>query len=707
MRPARLHALLLCAAVVVFFHPAVSFPFLTWDDEINVTGNPHVAGGTWSGLVELWKEPYASLYVPVSYTWFWLLANASRFTMPGGTGLDPRLFHGTNLLLHMACALIVYRIVSRLVASRNAAFAGALVFALHPLVSEPVAWVTEARGLLSAALAFTALDLLLAVAAGDKSGTPLAPEKGRTPLAPEKGGTPLAPEEERAAFVGSAWRLALATVCFAAAMLAKPQAAALPLMALVLDRWFVGRPWRRILPGVAAGLVLALGMFAITKAVQSDDTLRDVAPIWSRPLVALDALGFYTWKALVPAGLATDYGRTPAWLLESLARAWPALVPLAIVAALWLARRARRGLAAYAVFAAALLPVLGLIPFAFQDVSTVADRYAYLALLGMALAVAMLLERVPTELQWTAAVALAACLGMLARSQLDTWRSNEALFARVLAVNPRSYKAEGNLGIVASRAGRLDDAIRHYERALEIGPKRWIVYQNLGLALGQQGKLAEAADAFTKSLELRPDNAPVSLRLGAARLQLGQYAEAEAALRAALAANPKSPDAQEWLGVTLLALDKSAEAATLLRSALESRDTPEVRKNLAQALMMTGDAKGAAEQLRAVLKVKPGWPEAEIDLAWVLATAPDEEVRSGSEAMSLAIRAQSASKTPSARYVDTLAAAMAATGRFEDAAKTAERAKGLAAPTETAYAERIEQRRQAYLAGQAWRDLVR
>lgn len=688
MRPARLHALLLCVAVVVFFHPVVSFPFLTWDDEINVTGNPHVAGGTWSGLVQMWKEPYASLWVPVAYTWFWLLANASRFTMPGGVGLDPRLFHGTNLLLHLACALIVYRIVSRLVASRNAAFVGALAFALHPLVSESVAWVTEARGLLSAALAFAALDLWLAVAVDDKSGTQAAVG------------------EKRPTF-HSAWRISLAAICFCAAMLAKPQAAALPLVALVIDRWVVGRSWKRILPGIGVGLGLALVVFAITKSVQSDDTLREVAPLWSRPLVALDALGFYTWKTLVPVNLATDYGRTPGWLLESPARAWPALIPLALITVLWLAHRARAGLVAYAVFVVALLPVLGLVPFAFQDISTVGDRYTYLALLGMALALALLLERVPVEFQWSTAVVLGACLGLLTRSQVDTWRSNEALFARVLAVNPRSWKAEGNLGIGAARAGRLDEAVAHYKRALEVGPQRWMVYQNLGLAYAQQSKFADAADAFARSLELKPDNAPVSLRLGKARLQMGQYEAAEGPLRAAFAAHPESAEVQEWLGLTLLAQDKSAEAITVLSSALEKRDTPEVRKNLAQAQMMVGDAKGAIEHLRAALAAKPKWPDAEIDLAWVLATAPDESLRNPTEAMSLAVRAQSATKSPTARYVDALAAAMAATGRFEEAAKAAERAKSLCAPSETAYADRIEKRRQAYATGLAWRDLVR
>jgi spermidine synthase len=157
----------------------------------------------------------------------------------------------------------------------------------------------------------------------------------------------------------------------------------------------------------------------------------------------------------------------------------------------------------------------------------------------------------------------------------------------------------------------------------------------------------------------------------------------------------------------LFAQGEDEEAVTELQEALKTRDSAELRRNLAQALMLKGDAKGAIEQLRNVLKSKPGWPDAEIDLAWLLATAPEDVDRRPTEAMSLAVHAQSTEKTPSARFLDTLAAAEAATGRFEDAAKIAERALKLVSPDQSAYAARIEKRRQAYVNNHAWRDLMR
>jgi tetratricopeptide (TPR) repeat protein len=388
-------------------------------------------------------------------------------------------------------------------------------------------------------------------------------------------------------------------------------------------------------------------------------------------------------------------------------RAWPALVAIGSFGVLIGIRRVRKGLGAYAWFAIALLPVLGFVTFAFQDISTVADRYAYPAMLAVAFGVALLVKRMPAELQWVAGLVLGAGLGTLASTQAGTWSSNEALFTRVQSINPKSFKAEGNLGRIAYGAKRWDEAIAHYERALEFGPQRWIPHQMLGLSYAQKGDYAQAEQHFTKSLELRADNVGIEAMLGSVRLQMGKYEEAQAPFRHVLEVDPARGDVREWLATALLAEGKNEEAAKEFQEALKTRDTAELRKNLAQALTIGGDAKGAIEQLRSVLKAKPGWPDAEIDLAWLLATAPDDALRQPTEAMSLAVHAQTGEKVPSARFLDTLAAAEAATGRFEEAAKTAERAAKLIPADQKGYAERVEKRRQSYLSNKDWHDLVR
>ncbi|MBL8859152.1 MAG: tetratricopeptide repeat protein [Planctomycetes bacterium] len=678
MKQRLVYALLLAAAILVTFQQVRGFAFLTWDDNINVTDHAAVVGASFDGLAKVWREPYANLYVPVAYTWFWTLAWISKNWL-GNAGPSAVLFHGANLALHFLCAWFVFRILARIVAAERAAFVGALAFALHPLVVESVAWVTEARGLTSALLAFAALDLWITRATAETRGLP----------------------------VRVAWRAVLATMLFALALLAKPQAAALPAALALVDHFVVGRGWKRVLPLPLVWSVLALGVFVLTKALQSDETLRFSAPLWSRPLVALDALGFYVWKTLVPLGLAADYGRTPEWLLANVSHAWPALIVVAGAVILYTRRSLRRWSVMLALFAVFLAPVLGLITFGYQDISTVADRYAYTALFAVALAVALALERAANGVQWTVAALIVALFATLSTRQADTWRDNNSLFQRVLEVNPRSWKANSNLALLATRARRLDEAVALYRRALDVGPSRWIVHQNLGLVLCQQQKFVEGEVELARSFALRRENLDVAAALGSVRLSIGKFAEAEEPLRVARELAPWRADVQDCLGTSLLAQGKDLESIQVLRAALALRDGPETRKNLAQALMLTGAVRESIDELRLVLQKKPAWAEAELDLAWLLATVDDDALRNGAEALALAERAVAASRAGSVRNLDTLAAAQAAVGRFEAARATCDEALSMLDANAGAMRERIEARRAAYARNEAWRGVAR
>jgi len=705
-------ALVLVGLVLVVFQQTRTFAFLSWDDTINVTENPLVLGASSSGLERAWSEPYAGLYVPVAYSWFWFLAKVS------GASLDARVFHVGNLALHCLAAWFVFRIAARLVANERAALVGALVFAVHPLVAESVSWVTEARGLLSTLLSFVALDVWLAgivarhgdrdarkgPGAFDAPGRPLD-SADNSPRVAKAGSHPLALHGEHPR--GAPWRIALATLCFVAAMLAKPQAAALPLTLLVLDRFVVGRPWKRVLPLVSAWIALAAVVFVATKALQSDDTLRNVAPLWSRPLVALDAFGFYASKVLLPVDLATDYGRTPQFLLGSVMRAWPAVLFTMLIAVLLSVRSLRRWLPFAALFVAALLPVSGLVSFGYQDISTVADRYAYPALFAVALLVAFVLKRASATTQWTVLVVTFAPLATLATRQADTWRDDRALFGRALEVNPNSWKAFSNLGLADARAGRLDAAVVNYRRSLAVGPSRWIVHQNLGLVLCQQKNYVEGERELARSFALRRENLDVAAQLGSVRLNLGMFVEAEEPLRVARALDPKRGDVAECLGTSLLAQGQDAEAIVELRAALASRESADARKNLAQALMVRGDVRGAIAELENALNTRPKWPEAASDLAWLLAAAEDDALRDGPRAFALISEVFATTNAPSILQVDTLAAAQAAVARYTDAVHTLDELLKAIGNADASIRTRLEARRAAYAENRAWRGVAR
>src|SRR5688572_2968348 len=151
MSPVWLYGLLILA-VLATYGRILQHEFVDWDDGGHITNNPHLDPVSWKSMVHFWREPYFFHYVPASYTLFTLeawLAQSSR-DATGDLQFNPAIFHAGSLVLHIGCVLLTYRLLSILRGQRVAAAAGALLFALHPLQVESVAWISEQRGLLCA-----------------------------------------------------------------------------------------------------------------------------------------------------------------------------------------------------------------------------------------------------------------------------------------------------------------------------------------------------------------------------------------------------------------------------------------------------------------------------------------------------------------------------------------------------------------------------
>lgn len=404
----------LVASVVAVYGQTARHELLTWDDLQHIVANPNVNPPSWAGVARSWREPYWGLYAPLSYTWFAAeAALALRRAPDGTTRLDPAVFHLGNVLLHAGSTLLVYWLLRRLLARSFAPAAcwtparaspsaialescasqapatptgapsaaspatilacgaAAALFALHPVQVESVAWVSEGRGLLCAFWSLVALwQWVVYWQSGD----------GRAAVR----------------------HYAAATAAYVLALLSKPAAVAVPLMAGVLAvGWFPapssaeasGRSWRAAARSLAPWFVGAAAWTVLTKLLQPDADADFVAPWWARPLVAGDALAFYLSKLVAPWGLCPDYGRSPRWVMAqgTFYVAW--LVPAALVASLACLRGRRVWLTAVGLSVAWLVPVLGFVPFEYQRISTVADRYLYLAMFGPALALAWLLRQ--------------------------------------------------------------------------------------------------------------------------------------------------------------------------------------------------------------------------------------------------------------------------------------------------------------------------
>ncbi|HLF55478.1 MAG TPA: O-GlcNAc transferase, partial [Thermoanaerobaculia bacterium] len=348
----------LAAAALVLLALAAHLPALAggWiiDDEQYVAENRLLDDAR--GLATIWLEPSAlPQYYPLVFTSFWL--ERQLF------GLDPRLFHATNLLLHAAVAVLAWRVLR--VLRVPAPWLVAAIFAVHPIHVDTVAWVAERKNLLSALFALVAVELYLSFDRRRAQGS-----AGALPV--------------YAASLGA----------FALALLAKTAVAGLPVTLALVVAWRCGRRRLRELAPLVPMLALAAGLAAVTvglesKLVGAGDRLPDPAPV-ERPLLAARAALFYLGKIVWPAGLSFDYG-----LWETAAGDAANLLPAALLAGALVAfgrLRSRWGtgpLVGLLVFLVLAAPALGFVAFYFQRYSFVADHFAYLPSLPvLALAVA-------------------------------------------------------------------------------------------------------------------------------------------------------------------------------------------------------------------------------------------------------------------------------------------------------------------------------
>lgn len=532
---------------LVAFWPSFDFSFLRWDDPVNVTENPYLLRPSWASLPKIWNAPYEGLYVPLTYS-VWLLVVAVAGPPP-----SPAVFHGLSTATHLVNALLVFAWLFRLLPGggeappwhrAGGAAAGALLFAVHPLQVEPVAWVTCFRDLLSATFGLLTLHLMLRPAG----------VKG----------------------------LSLAGITFALALLAKPSVASLPLVvgavSLLLQREGVLMVARRTAP------LALLSIVAVWVTRQAQHAPGEADPLWMRPLVALDSLQFYLAKLLWPASLSLDYGRTTARLMQAGSFAWCWLLPLLLLGGAWaLRRRWPPALLGAAIFVAALLPTLGLVGFAFQSFSNVADRYAYLALLGPAVWVAFAVQRSGLKATAPISVALLVLL-VLCRQTLSPWKDNESLFSRTLEVSPHSAMAATNLGLTRLERGDAGAALALFERAVASSPNYLVAVENLGTTLVDLRRYAEAIPHLSRALKQGVPSADLEVNLGAALVLSGSIDEGVAHYRRALELNPRFAQAYSNLGAVELAYGRYGAAEKLFEQAVQlAPQNQAFRRNLEKA----------------------------------------------------------------------------------------------------------------------------
>lgn len=576
-------------AILITFGSVCAHEFTNWDDKLNVTHNPHLNPPSEAGLVYFWKHPYEHEYIPLTYSAWWLLAQVARVDTPDAAGiwLNPYIFHTANLLLHLGVSLLVYQLLVLLTQRPWAACCGALLFALHPVQAEVVAWVTGLKDLLCAFFSILALWQYVLFARRQARDGPRC------------------------------WHYAAATIALIAAMLAKPSAVTVPIIAASIDWLVLKRSWRSV--AIALGPWAAMSAVMVVIGILSHPTPANVGgPLWVRPLIAADSLAFYLGKILWPAGLSAVYHHSTKDLLAGpwLYLAW--IFPAALGVLVWIIRKRAPWLAAAAIiFVAAVLPVLGLVAFEFERISTVADRYVYVAMLGPGIAIAFALCSLRMHIsvrswRWlSGGGALAGLsLAVLAFLQARFWHDSRTLFTRVLEVDPQSDVAYSNLSADALDYGRPVEAEGYARRAVQLNSDRPNNGITLAFAFRAEGRYAEAGEEFRKVAVAHPDDSVALTNLAIELQRSGRLDKAIAIFRGLVAMDPKSSNAHHDLAMVLMQQHKPGEA--LVEAAEAVRLNPESAENhllYGELLAMAGRRAEADEQLTAGRGAAPGIDE--------------------------------------------------------------------------------------------------
>ncbi|MCC7205175.1 MAG: tetratricopeptide repeat protein [Phycisphaeraceae bacterium] len=533
-------ALILLGVTLPAYLPALRAGYI-WDDDAYVTNNLTLRSA--EGLSRIWLEPTSiPQYYPLVHTTFWLEYHL--------WGLHPTGYHLTNVLLHVLGALLLYRLLLRLGLGRGAILA-AVIFALHPVAAESVAWITERKNVLAAV--FYLASALAYLRFNPPADDPPAPRRWRP----------------------YAW----ATLFFIAALLSKTTVATLPAAILVVIWWKRGRlTWRDLWPtlpwfvlGISMGLVTAwlerhhVGVVRLPE----DFDLNFL----QRVLIAGRAAAFYLGKLLWPADLIFIYPRwspDPSSITQWL---YPAAVLGTLAALILLRRRIGRGPAAVALlYVGALFPALGFVdvyPFRF---SYVADHFQHLAMLApIALAGAGLAwltrQRAPRWLAVSAVVLLLITLGTLTWRQGRMYRDRETLWRTTIARNPDAWIAQINLASELIEQRRAEEALPFLHTGLALRPSDPKAQNLLATAHWRLGRREQAVTVLQLTIQRRQDNPQTHALLAIMLTDLGRPQEALPHARFAAEIAPDDADVQRSLGLVHLALNHPEPARDALAQA--------------------------------------------------------------------------------------------------------------------------------------------
>ncbi|MBI5762757.1 MAG: tetratricopeptide repeat protein [Planctomycetes bacterium] len=682
--------LLVAVATTFVFWPAISAKAVMFDDDQYLTDNPYVQApsfrSAWIFLSEILRpSTVGGYYQPLA------MISLMLDCAMGGTPEDQSIFHVTSLALHVMNTVLVGVLIFLMFRQVAPAALVSLLFGMHPMHVESVAWLSERKSVLAAFFALAGLIAYFQYTRSEEAPSPNHQHRIR--------------------------RYAICLVLFVLALLSKPTTTPLPVAMLLMDVWPLKRFSRRAVIEKIPLFALAAVSAVITILSQrntADITRPEDYPPAAVPLILCHNIVFYLRKLVWPSALSGFYPfpgafslSTPAYLIGVIGTL--ALVVLLIASLRWTTSI----LIGWLIFFVMIFPTLGVIGF---TAVIAADRFVYLPMIGLLLPLAGWMSMrwrggIEGRRRAMAGVALLASVAMAigTRNYLALWQDNEQFTRHMLRDAPNAASLRVAMGHIELKKGRVAEAAEEFKaavdaessflgaklnlvsaltklgraaeaeplarKAVEMKPGAPETHTYLAMCLEAQNRLQEAVQEHEKALALRAFDAKTHYNLATALAKSGRTEDAIRHFTDALRIQPNHPRAMQNLAMTYFQSGRLDEAMAWFARALQAAPTmTQAAYQLGCARMAAGRTTDAIASWREALRIDPGFLEALTDLAWVLATTNDNAMRNGAEALQLAERADQLSGGNIGVVLDALAASQAETGAYTAAVATQRRA---------------------------------
>ena len=593
-------ALFIAISTLAVYQQVSNFKFVSFDDALYVKDNPYVRKGI---EVEGIKWAFGFGYKDGAYwhplTWMSLMLDAQLF------GLNPGAFHLTNAMFHVANSMLLFFVLVKATKEKWKSALVAILFALHPLNVESVAWIAERKNVLSTF--FWLLTMYFYVIYAQKS---------------------------------SIARYLSTLIAFGVGLLAKPMLITIPFVLLMMDYWPLDRlkiltgnsetQFKKGGMGHSFGILLVeklpflalsgLSLWLSTASLRHYDQVvsGDVIPMGLRIENAIVSYWHYVFKMICPEDLAVFYPYPDAISLWMTGAALGFICAASAISILKI-----KSLPAlffgWFWFLGTLVPVSGIVQAGLWP--AMADRWFYVPGIGLFIAVTWggnaLFDRLMARYAEYKRVFLASALfvvfvcvaGLMSKTwlQLKHWQNSLTLFQHTASVTRDNPVAYNNLGVAFADENRVRDAIKAYRKALLIDPDYDEAYNNLGLIFTQQGKLDKSLKTMSKALRLNPLNPKTHNNIGFVLAKEGNFSKAIFHFKKALEIKPNYADAHYNMGLTFMKQGKTHMAVSHYRKALDLNPyDSDVYNNLGVALIRQGKVDEGINCLKRSLQIDPG-----------------------------------------------------------------------------------------------------